>query len=296
MDNVNNKILSIVIVTWNSEEDIAECLGSIYNEFYDESQLKVETIVVDNKSSDNSISVIESFIRIFPHNVKLVKNSENYGYTKGCNDGIKVASGEYILLLNPDTQIQRDALPKMVNFIKERNDVGAVAPQLFTKHRKIQYSCRRFPRYIDLFFEISRLSTIFSSSKFFARWKMKYFNHDEIAEVEQPMAAALMIKTEVLEKMNYLDERFFMFFNDIDICKQIYNLGYKIIYYPDAKILHRIGTSILKDRVRMIRAWNNDCLSYFRKNGYNPFLHFILYLGLKTSGFFRIIFTKIIYK
>jgi GT2 family glycosyltransferase len=245
---------------------------------------------------DNTVSAVESFIKVFPHNVKLIKNTENYGFTKGCNQGIKIATGDFLLLLNPDTQVKKDALLKMVDYLKEHDNAGAVAPQLYTRNKKVQYSCRTFPRYLDLYFEISRLSAIFSGSKFFARWKMRYFDHDVTAEVEQPMAAALMIKMDVLKKMNYLDERFFMFFNDIDTCKQIYNLGYKIIFYPDAKVFHKIGTSILKDRVRMIKAWNNDCLLYFKKNNYNPFLHFFLYLGLKISGFFRIIFTKLIYK
>jgi GT2 family glycosyltransferase len=295
MGDIKKNILSVVIVTWNSEEDIAECLGSIYNADYDESKLKVETIIVDNNSADNSVSVIEHFIKIFPYNIKLIKNTENLGYTKGCNQGIKIATGDNILLLNPDTQIQNDALLKMSDFLKSKADVGAVAPQLYTRQRIVQYSCRKFPRYLDLFFEISMLSTIFPNSKFFTRWKMRYFNHEELSEVEQPMAAALMIKTDVLKKMNYLDERFYMFFNDIDTCKQIYNLGYKIYFFPDAKVYHKIGTSILKDRVRMIRAWNNDCLVYFRKNCYNSFYHIFLYLGLRTSGFIRIFLTKIFY-
>jgi GT2 family glycosyltransferase len=296
MEQVNKNVLSIVIVTWNSEEDIAECLGSIYNEFYDESKLKIQSIIVDNNSSDNSVAVVENFIKIFKHDVKLIKNSENLGFTKGCNQGIKESDGNFVMLLNPDTQVQEDALTNLVNYLNSNENYGAIAPQLITRNKTIQYSCRTFPYYRDLFFEISRLSAIFSMNKYFARWKMRYFNHEEITEVEQPMAAALMIKSEVLKKMNYLDERFFMFFNDIDTCKQIYNLGYKIIFYPDAKIHHKIGTSILKDRVRMIRAWNSDCLMYFRKNNYNFFLHSILFVGLKVSGFFRIIFTKIIYK
>jgi len=296
MEQVNKNVLSIVIVTWNSEEDIAECLGSIYNEFYDESKLKIQSIIVDNNSSDNSVAVVENFIKIFKHDVKLIKNSENLGFTKGCNQGIKESDGNFVMLLNPDTQVQEDALTNLVNYLNSNENYGAIAPQLITRNKTIQYSCRTFPYYRDLFFEISRLSAIFSMNKYFARWKMRYFNHEEITEVEQPMAAALMIKSEVLKKMNYLDERFFMFFNDIDTCKQIYNLGYKIIFYPDAKIHHKIGTSILKDRVRMIRAWNSDCLMYFRKNNYNYFLHSILFVGLKVSGFFRIIFTKIIYK
>jgi len=289
-------ILSIVIVTWNSEEDIAECLGSIYNEHYDESKLKVQTIVVDNKSSDNSTAVVENFIKVFPYDIRLIKNSENSGFTKGCNIGIAEAYGDFVMLLNPDTQIQNDGLHQLVEYLKSREDAGAVAPLLYSRNKSIQYSCRTFPRYIDLFFEISALSTLFPSSKFFSRWKMKYFGHNELREVEQPMAAALMIKADVLKKMNYLDERFYMFFNDIDICKQIYNLGYKIVFFPDATVYHKIGTSILKDRVRMIKAWNEDCLRYFRKNEYKPFLHFLLSIGLRISGFLRILFTKIIYK
>ncbi|MBI5402753.1 MAG: glycosyltransferase family 2 protein [Ignavibacteriae bacterium] len=288
--------LSIIIVTWNSEEDIAECLGSIYNSFHDESILKVQTVVVDNYSSDNSASVVENFMKVFPHDIKLIKNNVNYGFTKGCNIGISEATGDFIMLLNPDTQIQNDALQKLVEYLKSRDDVGAIAPLLYSRNKTIQYSCRTFPGYIDLFFEISALSTLFPSSRFFSRWKMKYFGHNELREVEQPMAAALMIKADVLKAMNYLDERFYMFFNDIDTCKQIYNLGYKIVFFPEATVYHKIGTSILKDRVRMIKAWNEDCLRYFRKNEYSPFLHAVLFLGLKITGTLRIIFTKLLYK
>lgn len=288
--------LSIIIVTWNSEEDIAECLGSIYNSFHDESILKVQTLVVDNNSSDNSASVVENFMKVFPHDIKLIKNTVNYGFTKGCNIGISEATGDFVMLLNPDTQIQNDALQKLVEYLKSRDDVGAIAPLLYSRNKTIQYSCRKFPRYIDLFFELSALSTLFPSSRFFSKWKMKYFGHNKLREVDQPMAAALMIKADVLKAMNYLDERFYMFFNDIDTCKQIYNLGYKIVFFPEATVYHKIGTSILKDRVRMIKAWNEDCLRYFRKNGYNPFLHTVLFFGLKITGTLRIIFTKLLYK
>lgn len=292
MQDVRKNILSVVIVTWNNEEDIEECLGSIYNSFYNESVLKIETIVVDNKSSDNSIAIIENFIKANPHNVKLIKNSENAGYTKGCNQGMKIASGEFVLLLNPDTKIQKEALQKMVDFLLARDDVGAVAPQLLKKDNTVQFSCRKFPKYTDMFLEICLLSSIFSRSKFFARWKMRYFSHEELSEVEQPMGAALMIKNDLLKRINYMDERFYMFFNDIDTCKQIYNLGYKIYFNPDAKIYHKIGKSIFQQRAKMINAWNRDCLKYYRKNGYNFVYHFFLHIGLKTTGFIRVIFVK----
>jgi len=200
------------------------------------------------------------------------------------------------MLLNPDTQLINDALYKMFNFLEGKDNVAAVGPQLVTKSEMVQYSCRTFPGYRDLFFELSLLSTFFPSSKIFSRWKMKYFDHDELREVEQPMAAALLIKREVLNKTGNLDERFYMFFNDIDICKQIHNLGYKIYFYPEAKIYHNIGTSILKDRSRMIRIWNKDCLKYFKKYKYNFILYTVLSLGLLISGELRILFTKIFYR
>ena len=295
-ENSKEVSLSVIIVTWNSEEDIAECIGAIYNQNYPEN-FNIETIIVDNFSKDNTVAVVSSYIKIFPdERVKLIANKVNYGFTKGCNQGIEIARGKNIMLLNPDTQAIDNAMFKLVEYLRSDNSYGAIAPQLITKDGNVQYTCRRFPGYIDLFFELTLLSTIFSRSKFFARWKFKYFNHDEIAEVEQPMAAALMIKSEVLEKIEKLDERFYMFFNDIDVCKHIHDEGYKIIYYPPAKLFHKIGTSILKDRVRMIKAWNNDCLKYFKKNFNNPVLQPLLFIGLKITGFIRIVFTKIFYK
>jgi len=292
---MKDKLLSIVIVTWNSEDDIAECLGSIYNTFYDPGKLKIETIVIDNNSSDNSVQVIENFIKVFPHPVRLIKNNNNLGFTKGCNQGFHIAQGDAVMLLNPDTQVIDNALWILYDKLFSSDKLGAVAPQLNTRNRNVQYTCRKLPRYSDLFYELTMLSSLFPKNKFFSRWKMKYFLHDREMEVEQPMAAALLIKKTVIDEIKGIDERFYMFFNDIDLCKQIHDKGIKILFYPEATIYHNIGTSILKDRVRMISVWNKDCLSYFRKYGYNPIAHFFLFLGLKITGFIRIIFTKIIY-
>ena len=124
-------------------------------------------------------------------------------------------------------------------------------------------------------------------SKIFARWKMNYFNHNAIDEVEQPMATALMIKKNVMDKVNGFDERYKMFFNDVDLCKSIVDAGYKIYFYPDSKIFHLKGTSIYKDRKNMLRIWNDDCITYFKKH-YNNFLFIpLLSLGLKFSLPFR---------
>lgn len=286
--------LSIIIVTWNSEEDIVECLSSIYNN--QQGDLDIETIVVDNNSADNTVKVVQRFIEIgFSDKIHLIINNENLGFTKASNQGIKLSTGDTVMLFNPDTQIIGSALFDLYEKLHKDTTIAAIAPQLLTPAGQLQFSCRTLPRYSDLFYEILRLSVLLPRSKIFARWKMKYFDHQSEQFVEQPMAAALMLKRDVLEKINYFDESFFMFFNDVDLCKKILDAGYKILFYPKAKIYHKMGTSIFRDRIKMIRVWNEDCLKYFKKHNYSAVLYFILTVGLKITGFFRIIFTKLLY-
>ena len=285
--------LSIIIVTWNSEEEIAECLRSVIDQQGKDGDFIFEIIIIDNNSSDNTFRVIEKFKSYFNENITLIRNSDNLGFTKACNQGIELAKGQNVLFLNPDTEIIDDALYKLCNYLNSNEKIGAVAPQLLYEDMTIQYSCRTLPKYRDMFFELKLLSALFPKSKFFARWKMRYFSHNELSEVEQPMAAALMVKKNLLVKIGNMDERFVMFFNDIDLFKKILDEGYKIAFYPEAKVIHRKGSSVYQDRARMIRMWNEDCLSYFKKHDYNIVFYPLLFLGLKISGFFRIIVVKI---
>ncbi len=140
---------------------------------------KFEVIIIDNNSSDNSAKVINNFIDIYGSDIKLIINNENIGFTKACNQGIKISKGNYILLLNPDTEIVENSLNLLYNKFILENSFAAIVPQLLNANGTIQYSCRKLPRYIDLYFEIFLLSSIFSTSTFFSRWKMKYFSHDE---------------------------------------------------------------------------------------------------------------------
>ena len=262
----SNIDLSIIIVTWNSEEDLPECLNSILDNNYN---FKFEVIIVDNNSSDNSAKVINNFIEIYDSDIKLIINKVNVGFTKACNQGIKISKGNYILFLNPDTEIVENSLDFLYKKFIMENSFAAIVPQLLNVDGTIQYSCRKLPRYIDLYFEIFLLSSIFSTSTFFSRWKMRYFSHDEEAEVEQPMAAAFLLKKSILDVINNFDESYYMFFNDVDLCKKISDKNMKISFYPEAKIIHKKGISINKDRSKMIKTWNSDCLKYFKKYHYS---------------------------
>ena len=278
--------LSIIIVTYNNEEEIAECLQSIFKH---ESNIKTEIIIVDNNSSDNTLKVIDSINKLFNKNINVIKNNRNFGFTRACNQGIKLSNGENILLLNPDTEIIDNSL----NYLYEKlikSGYGAVVPQLLNKDGSVQYSCRFLPDYKDLFLEIFLISILFPKSKTLAKWKMKYFSHNEECDVEQPMAAVLMIKRELLKNIDFFDERYFMFFNDVDLCKKIKDSGNKIRFFPESKFIHKKGASVFKQRAKMIRYWNADCLQYFGKYNYKPIYYFVLKILLSLTGFFRILF------
>jgi len=287
--------LTIALVTWNSEDDIAECLSSLFHAISKVPEVKLETVIIDNASTDNTIRVIENFLRVTEQNIVFLRNEDNLGFTKACNQAIHASTGDYIFILNPDTEILNSSIKLMMNYLDDNDDVGVVAPQLVSKHSEIQFSCRTFPKYRDLFFEMLMLASIFPKSEFFSRWKMRYFDHNSLREVDQPMGAALLLKRKVLESVGGLDERFIMFYNDVDFCKRINDAGFKIIFYPDAKVRHSTGVSIYKDRSAMIKHWNSDCLKYFRKHDYKHIPYFFLFIGLNATGFIRVLIQKIIH-
>lgn len=286
------KDISIVIVTWNSEEEISECLRGIFtnpaNDYFDH----IEAIIIDNASQDNTINTIESYKKLIDHDIRLITNKENLGFTRGANIGLHQARYETVMILNPDTEIYKDALVLLHKKLYSDDSIAIVAPQLVYRSKEIQHSCRTLPTYRDMFFEIFLLSRIFSRSNFFARYKMNNFAHDTEREVEQPMGAALMIKQSVLKEVDYFDDMYDMFFNDVDLCKKVKLAGYKIIFYPTAQIVHRKGISVYKNRAYMISLWNKDCLRYFKKFHYNIILYPLLSFFLHLSGAVRKLFSR----
>jgi GT2 family glycosyltransferase len=272
--------LSIVIIAWNSEEFIDECLSSIGN-------LEYEIIVVDNDSKDNTVKIIEEQ---FPH-VKLIKNSYNSGYTHATNQGIRVASAPFILLLNPDTIVLDNALDKMLQFMQSKLDIGALGPQLLNPDRSIQPSCREFPTFRNLFPEIIGIARIRKRS---SRWKMGYFDHNSLLEVDQPMGSALLIRKEVFEKIGLLDERYFNFMSDVDICHRIKQAGYKIYFLPDAQVMHSLGGATRKVKKKMILEEHWALYRYLKYNFTNRWLISLYACLLLGGAFYRILFYYIL--
>jgi hypothetical protein len=144
-----------------------------------------------------------------------------------------------------------------------------------------------------MYCEFYLLAYIFSKTKLFGKWKMKYFDYSNDSDVNQPMAAALMVKKSVFDKIGPMDERFAMFFNDVDLCKRIIDSGLKIRFIKGAEVIHKKGASVYKNRAKMIKIWGNDCIEYFKKHHPNTILLLWLKINLKISEFFRILYIKL---
>jgi len=255
--------LSIVIVNWNAGEYLSRCLHSIYAQGID-----VEVVLVDNASMDGSA---EKAKEEFPQ-IKLVKLKENLGYSKGCNIGAQEAKGEFLFLLNPDVILLPGCLPRLLKFAEENPEAGAVAPKLLNPEGSLQPSIRGFPYPLSLL--LLPFSFLFPSNRTISRYRMTYFNYEEIAEVEQPMSSCLLVRRSAYEELGGMDERFPLYFNDVDFLYRMKQKGWKILFYPEAKAVHFLGGSTyLLPNIRRLWLSYKGLINFYRK-------HFPLWLPL----------------
>lgn len=279
------QLISIIIVTWNSEEFIENCLKSI---FENKRTIDLEVIVVDNASQDETVKIIKGF----KPEVKLISNQKNLGYARGNNQGIEIAQGEYILLLNPDIELKDNSLKLMLRFLQEHKEIDGVGPQLLNRDSSIQASCREFPDFSILLWEITGLSYLFPRNKIFGRWRMGYFDFKATREVDQPMGSCLLLRREILQKVGNLDVGFPIFFNDVDLCYRIKRSGGVLYFYPEAKALHYKGGSTQKAKPKMILSSHFSFFRFLNKHKKGVLNKILIYLSgivLLLSALFRIL-------
>ncbi|MFA5023774.1 MAG: glycosyltransferase family 2 protein [Patescibacteria group bacterium] len=260
--------LSIIIVNYNNQEKLINCLNSLQLIV----SLNYEIIVVDNASHDDLRSLVVKFPKI-----KLITSDRNLGMGGGNNLGIKNASGEYILILNPDTVVSAGAVETLFNYLKNNSGVGLVGPKLVYADGSLQYSCARFPSFFMPILRRTFLGDYFRLRR--DSFQMIDFDHQTIKEVDWLMGSALMFKKEiVLSRAKvfspHFDERYFMYFEDIDLCRQIWTKGLKVIYNPEAVVIHDHAresaknpwyVALLKDKITWIHI--GSWFKYFIKWG-----------------------------
>ena len=251
--------VSIIIVTYNSEKEIDNCIISLLPQLH---EINGEILIIDNNSTDNTISQINNFEC---KNISIVRNNGNFGYTKANNQGIKNAKSDYILFLNPDTIVPNGTIKNLLDEIIDNKNLWAIAPQLRFPDGSVQKSCRRFPRRRDILYESIGLSKIFKNSKEFNYWKMGDFDHNKTILVDQPAGAALLIPKNIIAEIGLLDEQFPMFFSDVDLCKRIWDRGNNIQYSTNSYITHKGGASVYRKRIKMIVSSHFSFWKYFNK-------------------------------
>jgi len=219
-------------------------------------------LVVDNASADGSVAMVKEQ---YPE-VRLFALEENTGYAAGNNLALREATGRYHLLLNPDIVIEPGAVATLAGFLDERPAAAAVAPRLRHQDGSVQLSCRSFPNPDVILYEALGLSRLFPKSKRFGKYRMSWWDYDESRPVDQPMASALMIRQEALAQVGTFDESFPIFFNDVDLCRRLWDAGWEVWFTTEAEMIHEGGASTRQVRRRMIRESHRSMVNYYRKH------------------------------
>lgn len=232
--------LSIVIVNYNVRYFLEQVLNSCLKATQG---LACEIFVVDNASVDGSVEMVRTK---FP-TVTLIANKDNVGFSKANNQAIRIATGEFILLLNPDTVVEEDTFTKCVQFMREHEDAGAMGVKMIDgRGRFLPESKRGLPTPLVAFFKVFGLSQIFPKSKLFGRYHLGYLDPAKTHEIEILSGAYMLMRKSALDKVGLLDEDYFMYGEDIDLSYRIILGGYKNYYYPDTQIIHYKGESTKK--------------------------------------------------
>jgi GT2 family glycosyltransferase len=242
--------ISIIIVSWNAKKYLAECLDSIYRSLPNDTEI----IVVDNASSDGSPDAVRD---AFP-GVHLVLNDDNYGFAKANNIGIQASTGEYIFFINSDVVVKAGCFGKMISYMDNHLDIGVLGPKIIGPNGEVQRSCMGFPSLWNSFSRALALDTIFLGMKLFGGHLMTYWPHNDIRPVDVINGCFWMVRRKALQATGPLDERFFIYGEDIDWCKRFHDKGWEVVFYPEAEAIHYGGASSanapLKFFIEMQRA------------------------------------------
>jgi GT2 family glycosyltransferase len=252
--------LSIVIVNYNVKYFLEQCLYAAYKAA---SKISSEIIVVDNDSVDGSCQMVAEK---FP-DATLIANKENVGFSKANNQAIRIAKGEYILLLNPDTVVEEDCFLKIVQFMDKTPDAGGLGVKMIDgKGRFLPESKRGLPTPEVAFWKMFGFSSLFPHSKRFGRYHLGYLDNDQIHEVEVLAGAFMLLRRETLDKVGLLDEDYFMYGEDIDLSYRITKGGYKNYYFPETTIIHYKGESTKKGSINYVKVFYNAMIIFAKKH------------------------------
>lgn len=255
---VHRPDLSVVTVNLNTRDELRDCLASAR----DADSGSAEIVVVDNASTDGSVEMVQGEFT----DVRLIRNSENLGFARASNQGIRATAGRYVLLLNPDCVVHPGALTELVRFGDANPDTGIFGLRMLNPNGTVFESCRRFPTLAAGIFRNALLARLFPKNPYIREYLMTDWDHSEVAEVDWVSGAALVARREMLDQIGVLDERFFMYCEDVDIAYRAKQAGWKVMYFPGATVMHLRARSSDQNPVPMIIAFHRSMYAFFKKH------------------------------
>ncbi len=281
--------LSIVILNYRQKGLVKQCIKGIVAS---RPNIEYELIIVDNNSNDGCVDMVNSMFQPEIQNksqqpqlplgdslkippIKTIQSELNGGFAAGNNLGIKEAEGKYIMIINPDIAVVPNALERMVEFMEKNNSIGIIGPKLINPDGSIQYSCRRFPNFFTPIYRRIFLGRLFFAKNNLVNYLMIDFDHESNISVDWLFGACLLIRKSALEEIGFFDERFFMYFEDLDLCRRFWKNGFKVFYFAEVEMVHYH---------QRLSAEKSGILAIFSKGGRihlaSGIKYFIKYLGV----------------
>lgn len=278
--------LSIIIVNYNVAYFLEQCLSSV---FQSRCKSAIEVIVIDNASIDRSADMVKTK---FPQ-VLWIANQENVGFSRANNQGIAMAKGEFVLLLNPDTVVEEETLSKVIHQMEEDESIGGLGVRMVDgKGNFLPESKRGLPTPSVAFYKIFGLSSLFPKSRIFGKYHLGYLDPQKTHEVDVLSGAFMCLRKSVLEAIGYLDETFFMYGEDIDLSYRITKAGFKNLYFPETTIIHYKGESTKKSSVNYVlvfyKAMSIFAKKHFKQN-HAALFSAMIHLGIFIRASFAVI-------
>ena len=255
--------VSVVIVSWNARKYLAECLSSLTPAVC---RYPMEIIVVDNASGDGSSDMVQ---RDFP-DVRLIRNFDNFGFAKANNIGIRASAGDYIALVNSDVHVLDGALTRLVDHCRARPEVGIAGPRVIGRDGRLQRSCRGFPSLWNMLARALALDAVFPSSRCFGGYMLNHWGHEESREAEILSGCFWLVRRAALETVGLLDERFFIYGEDMDWCLRFRKAGWRASYLHAAEAIHYGGASSANAPTRFFVEKQRADLQYWQKHHRGP--------------------------
>ena len=283
--------LSIIIVNYGTYELTRQTVISVEDTV---KTIDYEIIIVDNDSPDNSFELLNND---FKHDkkIQLIQNSNNDGFAVANNIGIRQSKGDYVLLLNSDVVVKENTIEECLDYVKSNNNMGCLGCRVMLPNGQLDKACRRsFPTFTVSFYRMTGLSKMFPNSSRFNKYNMSYLDDSKIYPVDCVVGAFMLMPRNVLDECGLLDESYFMYGEDIELCYDIKQLGYDVYYYGKSEIIHYKGAS--GKNKRLLYEFHNSMEIFYNKHykqSDNILINILTYMGIWTLYYLKLIRLKL---